>query len=52
MKIGQDLSKAITKKEGLKKFLATPKIVSFFSAISLKKDTIFGAARKASVTAV
>ena len=38
-------TKAVTNYEGLKHFLAAPKMVSFVSAASCKKDTIFGAAR-------
>ena len=39
-------TKAVTKQEGPKKFLAAPKMVSFSQLPAVKKDTIFGAARK------
>ena len=39
-------TKAVTKWEGPKIFLAAPKPVYFFTAGSWEKDTIFGAARK------
>ena len=38
--------KAITKLEGLKIYLPAPKMVSFPQLPAVKKDTIFGAARK------
>ena len=44
--IKQDISKAVTKWEGPKKFLPAPKMVGFFTAGCWEKDTIFGAARK------
>ena len=39
------MATAITKYEGPKKFLSAPNMVSFFTAGSWGKDTIFGAAR-------
>ena len=39
-------AKAVTKKEGPKKFLAAPKMVSFSQLPAVKIDTIFGATRK------
>ena len=38
--------KAITKYEGPKFFLVAPKMMSFSQLPAVKKDTIFGAARK------
>jgi hypothetical protein len=42
----EQVHKAVTKSEGLNNFLAAPKMVSFLTAGSWEKDTIFGAARK------
>ena len=39
-------TKAVTKYEGPKSFLAAPKMASFSQLPAVKKDTIFAAARK------
>ena len=41
-----DYDKAVTNLEGPKIFLAAPKMVSFPQLPAVKKDTIFGVARK------